>query len=139
MRIKYNVTIDDLVAFNQFFHKHSAYGRHNKRTWGIIFPLCLFFFFCLIGVSQMDWVAPVVGGVLAVFIIWCNASGGWTKRIARTVCKMYEEGSNKSVFGLHELELPHYMYFFFLSILFWHLFHLHQKNLLQFCYRFLVR
>lgn len=108
MRIKYNVTIDDLVAFNQFYHKHSAYGRRIKRTWGLVFPLGLFLFFCLIGVSQKDWVAPIVGGVFAGLIIWGNAGGGWRKRIGKTVRKMYEEGSNKSAVGLHELELNEY-------------------------------
>ncbi len=107
MRIKYNVTIDDLVAFNLFYQEHSAIGRRNRLISGLILPIGIFVLLSFLGVVQGNWTTPIVAAIAAgLLAIWVRC--GWRKGIEKIVRKMLAEGSNKSILGPHELELTMY-------------------------------
>jgi hypothetical protein len=104
MRIRFENTIDDLVAFNKFHHEHSP---ATKR----------------IVVGQMFIVAAaflIPGVVVAAvtenwwFLVWMAATGlvatltvpPWYRRyLERYLRRMYGEGGNKGMVGWRELEL----------------------------------
>ncbi len=104
MRIKYNVTIDDRVAFNLFYSKHSSTIRRMRIFWGTVFPIGYFLFFCLLGLYKREWSAPLFGLVTSVLLmLWVLA--GRRRRLEKIVRKMLSEGSNKQASEEDELEL----------------------------------
>ncbi len=104
MHIKYNVSIDDIVAFSQFHCKHSASIRRNNIAWGILLPVGIFALFCLDGLYRSRWDLPVAGGVISgILMSWML--GGQRRRLEKAARKMLSEGSNKVLLGEHELEI----------------------------------
>jgi hypothetical protein len=104
MRIKYKASPNDLVAFSQFHHKHSATARRNMVICGIIIPAAFFVLTCLQGLYEGRWDLPITGailsGALAMWIV-----GGRRRRLEKIVRKLLNEGSNKSLIGERELEI----------------------------------
>jgi hypothetical protein len=104
MRIKYKASPDDLVAFCQFHHKHSATARRSMVICGIIIPVVFFVLTCLHGLYEGRWDLPIIGailsGALAMWIV-----GGRRRRLEKIVRRLLREGSNKSLLCERELEI----------------------------------
>ena len=104
MRIKYEVTLDDFLAFSRFYGRHSSTVRRSKIVTGILFPAGLFLLACLDGWYRGRWDALVIGAVMAgLLMLWIL--GGDRRRVEKALRKMLAEGSNKQLLGEHELEL----------------------------------
>lgn len=102
-RLDYEVTMEDVVAFNRFHHKSSPHVRRQVR------------------IAQLGGSAAllVAGGALALLDTWVLAAGsllasvvyGFTlpwhieRTTKRNVEKLFSEGDNPSLLGPHTLEL----------------------------------
>ena len=103
MRIKYNVSIDDIVAFNQFHYKNCTSLRRNHIIWGILIPAGIFVWSCIDGFNKGRWDLPVIGAAIGgALMLWLP--GGQKRRLEKAARKMLSEGSNKVLLGAHELE-----------------------------------
>jgi hypothetical protein len=104
MKIRYENTLEDLVAFNRY-HCHNSPAARRERAinlWGGI----------ALGLAGTAVVSAVLKepytllGGLCASALWLLVaryySDWWTDRRAR---KQYGEGENKGVLGTHELEL----------------------------------
>lgn len=104
MLIKYNVLMDDLIAFNKFHYEHSASARRSNLIFGVIFPLGIFIWSCIEGLFKGSWSSPIIGGVIGgLLMLWIF--GGRRRRFEKAARKILSEGSNKGAVGEHELEL----------------------------------
>lgn len=101
-RLQYSVDLDDIVAFNQF---HASQSPTYQRSW-----------------RRERWIYPPIFAGLA--ILWIMSAGRMTAsslailllavawpvlvprylrwRLTRYVRRMYSEGSNASLIGVHE-------------------------------------
>ncbi len=104
MKIRYENTIDDVVAFNRF---HCAHSRTVRRMR--IFTMCcvaalgpLFAGAAALVTKDVWWLAA---GALASVVGLILAPGKFQQHLDRHARKMYAEGTNKGLIGSHELEL----------------------------------
>lgn len=103
MKIKYRVTMDDLVAFNIFHHRNSAFMKRRKMIHGVVLPVCYFFVFCIVGIVKHSW-QPVVIAIIIFGSLMLWSLGTWEKNIKRNSRKMLNEGEETAV-GAFELEI----------------------------------
>jgi hypothetical protein len=107
MKIVYENTIDDIVAFTCYHYAHSRTVRQMQAAavWGSSFVIVLIGVavavaaddpFFAVGVA-LSFV--VLGGLNALFQAWY-----YPRYLARYARKFYREGKNKAI-GPHELEL----------------------------------
>jgi hypothetical protein len=103
MRLRYENTIDDWVAFNRYHCKNSkAVRRMQLRVTWTFAALCV-----LIGASAYalgDVTALVVCLVLAVVFVLVMPSA-YRRNIDRNARRLYLEGANKGLDGPQLLEL----------------------------------
>lgn len=103
MKITYETTLQDAVAFFHYHSEHSHLMKRTRRRLTFLFGLALLFVCVISGFRNLP-LAVVVGalalGVLLLTSSWVDRRlGTWQTR------KAFEEGKNKATFGLHELEL----------------------------------
>lgn len=104
MRIRYNVTVDDMVAFSVYFAKNSKYMKRTRRMVYLVVPGVLLVFFCAIGAASGDWVGPIIFPIIAG--VWfLQGQSRWFKRYGESMRKIYAEGKNKLALGEHEMVL----------------------------------
>jgi hypothetical protein len=104
MRIRFENTMDDVVAFSRYCFRHSPTMIRTRRyvVWGI--PL-------LIGCPvAWYWVANGMYESLVCFMLGCSIYVLVYPRLmlwshGRAVRRIYMEGKNRGVVGWHELEL----------------------------------
>jgi len=104
MRIQYDNTLDDLIAFQEFHIAHSPMVQKSLalNRWASAFLVLLML--SLLGWSEQDWLLPAIGLVGAVITFFLTAQ--IQRRTMRSqLAKMYREGSNKGTLGPHELEI----------------------------------
>lgn len=106
MKISYQVSIDDIIAFNRYHMSHSRAARRIVATQVIAMWVLL------IGTSlaidpgpnlrRVELVAgtAVYAAIATAFLIWCLRR--MRDRYAR---RLYNEGSNLTILGPYELEL----------------------------------
>jgi hypothetical protein len=108
MKIVYETTIDDMVAFNRYHFTHSRYVRRLRAAW-VWGTSCAIVGLGLISVVSDDPLASkvvvvavlvVIAGLNALFQSWF-----YPRNLDRHTRKMYKEGKNKGVIGHRELEL----------------------------------
>lgn len=104
MRIVYENTIDDLVAFTRFHAAHSQTIRRQRAIQVWIGTVSLLVGGALFALMTKHFVPLVVGAVLTVlFLLW--VPGYFRRYLEREARRIYAEGPNKSMIGWHELEL----------------------------------
>jgi hypothetical protein len=108
VKIRYENTLEDLVAFNRYHADHSPDVRRARvRFLAVVLALML-----PVGIAGVIAVEEpilklvvvalgVVGAALAVV----TAPGQFRRSLEREVRHMYREGANKGAVGTHELEL----------------------------------
>lgn len=106
MKIRYEVTFDDIVAFNRYHLDHSPAMKRQRATatWGV--PLVVLF--VCGALALLDEFDPTV--ILSCGAVFCVIYVLLVRRsipatMEKNVRKLYCEGSNKGVLGQHELEL----------------------------------
>ena len=106
MLIKYDVTIEDLVAFNRYHCAHSPTVKKSKRTFVIYLPALLVFIAAFVSpteeVSRSVLVAitVVIAGALSIFFNY-----SLTSALDRQARRLYKEGESKGLLGQHEVEI----------------------------------
>ncbi len=105
MRIRYETTADDMVAFNQYFCDHSPTMRLARRRFKVaISGICVSLG---IGASYLlgdEWLF-FHGFALAIAALILIPTSMPRKHLERTVRQLLSEGDNKGTLGEHELEL----------------------------------
>ncbi len=104
MKIGYNVTIDDVVAFNMHHFKNSPAMRKQVR-FGVIFTCGLILIcFSLIAMSNKSY-GDLIIGIITASVFACVYPGIYRWSAKRNVLKLYGEGKNVGVLGEHILEV----------------------------------
>lgn len=117
MKIRFESTIDDLVAFNRFHCAHSPTWQWQIRRLTLLLPLIMLmiFFIIILAVSATDepldrtaWI-----GILCIAATFLTVSIGWGFFIrwymywslVRNTRKLLAEGSNRILVGWREMTL----------------------------------
>jgi hypothetical protein len=104
MRIRYENSIEDLVAFNRYHCNHSPTVRRAR-----LLAMCFWMAVALGAGAAVALIAkePVVGaaGVIGAVVGLLLTPGAFRRQTDRAVRRLLKEGANKAVLGSHELEL----------------------------------
>ena len=119
MRIRFETTIDDVIAFNRFHFANSPAWRRQVWTQTLLVPAILVVFYLLFHLATVGAVEDFedilqfgcFDGFLAVFL--AAASIAWAffirwhmnSSLERNTRRFLAEGSNRVIFGWRELEL----------------------------------
>lgn len=104
MRLRYEITLEDLLGFSLNVHQKSPTLRRN-RQWATI-GLAIMFVAMFFAVSEIlrdpvvFWIG--LGGAAIILAIYPRIYRGNVKRLAS---RMYAEGQNKGLIGVHVAEL----------------------------------
>jgi hypothetical protein len=109
MRIRYENTMDDLIAFQDFYVTHSAAARRmvtSYRIWGAVSAfgmllLVLPFVFRYTPKVAGTLIGASLGAVITFFIV--PVTMRWSSRSAAR--KLYSEGKQKLLLCEHEVEI----------------------------------
>src|SRR5579871_5793260 len=98
MKLLYENTIDDLVAFNRFHCDRSPSVRRARRaaTFNVAFSIILFS--GILALLTEDPVALAAGAVVAVMFAGMMP-GGYRRQVDNQARRMYAEGRNRRLFG----------------------------------------
>ena len=103
MKIQFENTLEDVIAFSQHFNKTSPSMRRRRLITLLYFPILWFLIMVLPYIS---------GNLITIYIIiWIVVSLVWIlfmsyfskKSITRNVRKLYSEGENKGTIGKHTM------------------------------------
>lgn len=104
MKIRYENSLEDLVAFNRYHCDHSPTLRQMKWLLIWAFPLCILLvavpLTLLAGALEMSAAAAAIAALYALVM-----PGVFRRSVDWQTRKLYSEGANKGVLGEHELEL----------------------------------
>jgi hypothetical protein len=104
MKISYDNTIDDVVAFAHYNHAHSPTVRQARAA--ITFAVALLIVAVMTGIGSPDHVAISFGIGLGLAVVYVLTAPRMRRRqTERQIRRIYAEGSNKGILGPHELEL----------------------------------
>jgi hypothetical protein len=114
VRIRFETTMDDLIAFNRFHFENSPAFRRQRMVYALLVP-GIFALLALIALAAW-WHADtekLVAFAIGALIVGVPASVGWIffarwwwmVQVMRNVQKMYSEGSNRIALGWREMEL----------------------------------
>lgn len=104
MRLRYENTFDDLIAFQEFHIAHSPTVQKSLVATRWVGALSVLFILSLLGWFEQSWLLPVLGvaGGAVMLVLVPDLQ----RRSMRTqLAKLYREGSNKGVLGWHELQI----------------------------------
>lgn len=104
MRIRYENTLEDLLAFTAHFHQRSPTLQRN-RLWvvvclGIMILGMTFAAFEITGDRILLWVG--VAGTAVIAVIYPRA---YRRGVRRLSSRLYAEGQNKALLGPHVTEI----------------------------------
>lgn len=110
MKIRYEVTIDDLIAFNRIHFSHSPTARRQRRQaiGNVIFIMIAIVVGMFVVAFERDDEALMVSGAgVAIFtIVFLIRLPAMTqKRMDRQIRRLFQEGDNKNMLGVQELAL----------------------------------
>lgn len=104
MRIRYENTIEDLLAFTLHFHQKSPTLQRNRL--GVVICLAIMIIGMTFAASEITgdpivlWIG--VAGAVVIAVIYPRLYGRGVKRLSS---RLYAEGKNKAVLGPHITEL----------------------------------
>ena len=104
MLIRYENTLEDMVAFNRYHIAHSPNAR--RATWALRFAVA----FAALVPSVTDGLTKDDPGALPIGVVLAVVGVALAPRLVRwlslcSVRRMYAAGANRGVVGAHELEL----------------------------------
>ena len=104
MKLRYTVAMDDVLALNHYFYRHSSTIRRTRLMLVIGLPGFLMACEVYQGVRGGSWTPHVIMLVLCVLLIpflnWYFARG-----MRRTAQRIYREYPTKGLIGEHELAI----------------------------------
>jgi len=104
LRIRYEVSLEDLIAFN-LFHIRTSPTVGRARRWGLWGPPLLVMGAALaaaLGGRRPEW---MLGGVVFGALYMLVYPLGYRRRMERTIRSLVNEGRNDSVLCEHVLEI----------------------------------
>jgi hypothetical protein len=117
VRIRFETTMDDVIAFNRFHFENSPLMRRQRMFYALVISGMLAVV-SAIGIAALWKDAPLrpheleilVGCLVALASVGSIATfffarSYWMRLVERNVRKMYSEGSNRTMLGWREMEL----------------------------------
>ena len=108
MEIEYELNIDDLVAFNLYYYKHSPQIRQRMKTRMILYLGIALFMLALAIYSTIakSWSSAIIGYVVSVVItgLYYFSTSNIESRVRKELVRRYGEGRN-DVIGKHTLSV----------------------------------
>jgi len=104
MKIRYSISLDDILEFNRYHFLFSNASRKTRllRQWLVpMVPAITLGYFSHIEHDSLELVFGLIGSVILWVYYWKNK----TAFIEKHVKKVYEEGRNDSLFGDHSFEI----------------------------------
>ncbi|GAB5441075.1 MAG: hypothetical protein Fues2KO_14240 [Fuerstiella sp.] len=106
MRIKYDVTIDDVVAFNRYHSKHSPTIKRTKRFCSAIGVIAICIIVPLISpIEDFVWSAKLALTAFAAVTFYVAFQLLFVRSLDKQVIRLVREGSTAGIIGSHELEI----------------------------------
>ena len=102
MRLRYTVSMDDVLALNHFFYLHSSTIRRSRAMLVIGLPCVLMAFEVYQGIRGGSWGPHAVMLVLCVLLI-PFLNGYFARGMKRTAQRIYRERPTRGLIGEHEL------------------------------------
>ena len=104
MRIRYEITLDDLLAFSLHVHQKSPTMRRN-RMWAVFGLVTMLVTMCFVAAEITRnpivlWIG--VGGATILAAMYPRI---YRHNVARLSKRLYAEGKNKALLGPHVAEL----------------------------------
>jgi hypothetical protein len=104
MKIRYENSLADLVAFNRYHCEHSPTVRRTRGRVTWVLPFCILIF--VVPLSLMERAPGLLAAGATFATLYALIAPEFFRRsIDRQARKLYSEGVNKSTLGEHELEL----------------------------------
>lgn len=104
MRLRYEITIDDLMAFTLHVHETSPTIRRSRRTGVMAFTVAMFAL-CLLVYEQFRNPSIFIFGVGAAGLFAVAHPLLYRRNLKRISSRLYAEGQNKGIIGEHVAEL----------------------------------
>ncbi|MBK9577617.1 MAG: hypothetical protein IPK50_06880 [Fibrobacterota bacterium] len=102
MRLVCEVGLDDIIAFNQFYHKHSSLGDRARRVQKValfVIVASLGYSFWEFGVDMMIAVPIAVFMTLGIGYFLFGKKISYSHQVARSVRVIYEDPAMKATLG----------------------------------------
>jgi len=104
MKITYDTSVDDRVAFNVYHFTHSRSAIRARIIVGVLLPVGLFLFICALNFSESGWRSVPYSAIFpGLMMLWFY--GGHRRRIRKNVLKLLSEGDAGSGVSVEELEV----------------------------------
>lgn len=100
LSLTFTLTMDDIVAWSQHYHAHSALCKRAFWIWRIV--LCAILFAMVVAGTARDAIGITLGLLGAGVYYWIFPRL-YRRGVARLVKKSYAEGTNKGLLGEHRL------------------------------------
>jgi hypothetical protein len=102
MKLRYTVSMEDVLAFNQYFYRHSSTVRRSKLMILIGVPIILMALATYHGIRDHSWGPPItmliLCPILVGFLRW-----SFERNIKKTTLRIYRERPTKGLIGEHVL------------------------------------
>lgn len=108
MEIEYNLTFEDIMAFNRYHHANSPTIQAQRLKGMLVVPACILLLYgIVIALSDMPaWTAEKLWFIPCVAIFYVLVyPRTFKKAVEKNVRLVLEEGSNKGVLGWHKVSL----------------------------------
>lgn len=104
MIIKYDNTMEDMIAFNQHYIETSPVQRKSLFSIRWKMPVLTLIFFGILSWSDHSFGFLIYGLVVAI-VLFLVYPAMFRKRFAKNIRQLYAERGSKGVLGLHSLEI----------------------------------
>lgn len=108
MRLVCDVDIDDIIAFNQFYHSHSSLGaraRKMQRVALLVIAVSLLYSFWEYGLENILTVSLAAFGVLGIGYFLFGKKVSYSHQVATSVRVIYEDPAMRATLGEKVVEL----------------------------------
>lgn len=112
MTIRYQLTIDDWLAFNRFYHTTSHVSRNQMRTKKIAFSFIVMCtsFLTLYAITKTINLAFIIGVIFVGLFSYIGIAKFFVTRLYKNARKIYESGQNKMLREVRTLTIsPNYI------------------------------
>lgn len=104
MRIRYEITVDDLLAFSLHFHQKSPTIRRT-RLWSVVGLAAMIIGLCFVASEILGNPIVLWFGVAWAVLFAAIYPQLYRRNVKRYSARLYAEGQNKGIVGQHVAEL----------------------------------
>jgi len=104
MKLRYTVSLEDVLTFNQYFYRHSATIRRSKLILFLGIPLILMALGTYHGIRAHSWSPPITMMIICpLFVGFMRWS--FDRNIKKTTQRIFQERPAKGLIGEHVLTI----------------------------------